>query len=85
MGIEIREEITALVDNEITDKSRIEELSLLLENDEKLLLEHHIQHKVKSLCKERFASQKAPDYLSVSIRSKILASIKTHEKKKLSF
>lgn len=73
MQTDLLEEITALVDGEITDMTRKKELLKLIINDEKLVFEKHVQVSVKSLCRKRFANQKTPNFLAESIKSKLLA------------
>lgn len=73
MQTDLLEEITALVDGEIADKARSHELSNLINNDENLSFEKHVQISVKSLCKNRFAKQKAPEFLISSIKNKLLS------------
>jgi len=73
MKSDLLEEITALIDGEIKDKSRARELDFLIGRDEVLAFEKHVQLSIKSLCGKRFSAQKAPAYLSDSIKNKLLS------------
>lgn len=73
MNSEVYENITALVDNEIKEKERRETLRRQIENNEDLKFEFEVQQSVKSLLKERFADQKAPEFL----KAQVLESIKS--------
>ncbi len=72
----INENITALVDNEINDSRKINELNKAISENEDLLLEYNIQSSVKNLLKERFAGQKAPLHLRESV---IQSTIKSYD------
>ena len=79
MNKEILEEITALVDKEIKDPARVNELFREIENDPMLKFEYNVQLSTKNLLSSRFANQKAPEYLTESIRSQIFNEIQPAE------
>lgn len=69
--------ITALVDGELKDSSREEELKSLIEEDFDLQFEFKVQQLVKSIVSERFAISPAPE----RITKKIIKKINPSEKK----
>ena len=64
------EEITALVDNELSDE-RKDVILNMIDRDEDLQKEFYIQSDIKSMLKKRFANQQAPAYLYDSIMTQI--------------
>jgi len=71
MDEELFDEITGLVDDEITDRDRKEELLNLLKTNEDLRAEYRIQKDIKNLLQQRFSSSHAPAYLYESVMEQI--------------
>lgn len=71
MHIDLLEEITALVDGEISDAKRVIELSDIINSDNNLGFERFIQSKIKSVCSQRLTKEKTPISIVESIKSKI--------------
>lgn len=68
--LEICEQITALVDNEL-DAVQASLLKMRIDENPELKEEYEIQYQVKHLLCDRFANNSAPDYLFNSIKKTI--------------
>jgi len=80
MNKDILEDITALADKEIRDKSREKVLFELIRNDEEVGLEYEIQTGIKSLMRERFASGTCPTVLMQKITSTLKNETRSRKK-----
>ncbi len=69
--MEIIEEITSYVDNELRDNSVINRLKKLIEENSSVRAEYLRQSAVKNLLHQRFSNSKAPEYLVNNIRNQI--------------
>lgn len=70
---DILEEITALVDDQL-NANRKSQLETMIESDNELQKEFHIQSSIKNLLKERFSEQTAPAYLYDSVMDQITSA-----------
>lgn len=64
---ELKEKITALIDNEILSTEEKDDLELQINNNDSLYTEYVVQKSVKSLLQTRYAAQKAPVNLRENI------------------
>ena len=69
--MEIIEEITSYVDNELKDNSVISRIKKLIEENSSIRAEYLRQSVVKNLLHQRFSNSKAPEYLVNNIRNQI--------------
>ena len=64
---ELKEKITALIDNEILSTEEKDDLELQINNNDSLYTEYVIQKSVKNLLQTRYADKKAPANLRENI------------------
>ena len=69
--MEILEEITSYVDNELRDNSVFNRIKKLIEENSSVRAEYLRQSLVKNLLHQRFSNSKAPEYLVNNIRNQI--------------
>lgn len=69
--LEIFEQITALVDNEL-DSTRASQLKEKINTDSVLYEEYMVQSEIKHLLQNRFSAQTAPSYLYQNIKNSII-------------
>lgn len=72
----VQERITALVDGEIIDEIEKAETEKLVFSDDNLKFDFDAQNIVKKLLREKFAETRTPEYLTESIKSKLMAETK---------
>lgn len=78
--MEIIEEITSYIDNEIKDISVVRRIKKLIEENSSVRAEYLQQTAVKNLLHKRFSATKAPEYLVNNIRNQIFQPIPSKEK-----
>jgi hypothetical protein len=78
--MEIIEEITSYVDNELKDNSVISRIKKLIEENSSVRAEYLQQSAVKNLLHQRFSNSKAPEYLGNNIRNQIFKPLPAKEK-----
>ncbi|MGD8781447.1 MAG: hypothetical protein PVH88_21090 [Ignavibacteria bacterium] len=71
----INENITAFVDDQITDPQKVKEIEKAISACDELRFEYNVQRSVKNLLRERFAGRRAPEQLRESV---IQATIKSN-------
>ena len=74
--MELLEEITAYVDNELNDPKLVYQLEKLIENDEYLRKEYLIQKSVKELLHNRLADDNKRTNIYENLRKEIYSKIK---------
>ena len=74
--IELVDEITSFVDNELKDSQIADRLQKLIDDDQNLRREYVIQKSIKNLLSERLSKNNPPSCLCERLRNKINLEIK---------
>lgn len=83
--MEIIDEITSYIDNELNDNSVINRIKKLIEENSSVRAEYLQQTAIKNLLNERFSTTKAPEYLVNNIRNQILKPLPAKKSESFQF